>query len=135
MNFFKLANFIQTPSYISFLTALSYYGISTQVQRNFFECTSLKRTKITVAGDSTFCYYKLKQELYFDFSREEGFFIASPEKALADSLYLLSLKRYSLDIAAIDINKINKKRFSKIIKLYPEKSLAFSKNILKVIKT
>ena len=32
---FKLANIIQTPSYISLTTALSYYNISTQQQRDF----------------------------------------------------------------------------------------------------
>lgn len=32
---FTLANFIVSPSYISFTTALSYYGLTTQVQQNF----------------------------------------------------------------------------------------------------
>lgn len=34
--FFKLANFLQVPSYISFMTALSFYEITTQVQGHFF---------------------------------------------------------------------------------------------------
>ena len=32
---FLLANMGQTPSYISLMTALDYYGITTQVQRDF----------------------------------------------------------------------------------------------------
>lgn len=45
MDLFRIANFLQVPSYISLMTALSYYGITTQVQRGFFESISMKRTK------------------------------------------------------------------------------------------
>ena len=37
---FEIANILQVPSYISLMTALSYYGITTQVQRNFLESIS-----------------------------------------------------------------------------------------------
>jgi len=42
---FIIANFLQVPSYVSLMTALSYYGLTTQIQRNFFESISIKRTK------------------------------------------------------------------------------------------
>jgi predicted transcriptional regulator of viral defense system len=40
----KIASFLQVPSYISFMTALSLYEVTTQVQRDFFESASLKRS-------------------------------------------------------------------------------------------
>ena len=50
---FILANLLQVPSYISLMTALDYYEISTQMQRDFIESVALKRTKeIESCGDS-----------------------------------------------------------------------------------
>ena len=42
---FVIANLGQAPSYISLMTALDYYEITTQVQRDFFESVVVKRTK------------------------------------------------------------------------------------------
>lgn len=42
---FVIANLIQTPSYVSLMTALDYYEITTQMQRDFIESIALKRTK------------------------------------------------------------------------------------------
>ncbi|CAB1082831.1 hypothetical protein D1AOALGA4SA_10426 [Olavius algarvensis Delta 1 endosymbiont] len=42
---FRLANLGQSPSYISLLTALDHYEISTQVQQDFLESISVRRTK------------------------------------------------------------------------------------------
>ena len=42
---FVLVNMGQMPSYISLTTALDYYEITTQVQRDFFESVAVKRTK------------------------------------------------------------------------------------------
>jgi predicted transcriptional regulator of viral defense system len=104
---FMIANLGQTPSYISLSTALAYYEITTQIQRDFIESIAIRRTKeISIAG-RTFRYNKIKEDLYFGFVKEKGFFIATPEKAFMDTLYLASLGRYSFDIAAIDRNKFN----------------------------
>ena len=41
----KIANYLQVPSYVSFTTALSFYGITTQVQRDWIECAATRRSK------------------------------------------------------------------------------------------
>ncbi|MEW6068648.1 MAG: hypothetical protein AB1610_10210 [Nitrospirota bacterium] len=41
---FRISNILQVPSYISFMTALSFYEVATQVQRDFFESASLRRS-------------------------------------------------------------------------------------------
>ena len=87
---FVFANLGQTPSYISLVTALGYYEITTQVQRNFFESIGVKRTKEIKVDDSLFRYSKITSALYFGFKKEKDFFIASPEKALLDAFYLIS---------------------------------------------
>lgn len=119
--FYLAANLLQVPSYVSFTTALSYYGVTTQVQRDFVESAALVRTKEIKVGDIEFKYMKLKQELYQGFVKKNGYFIATLEKAFLDSLYLMSLNRYRLDLSAIDRDKLNKKELRRLFKIYPAK--------------
>jgi len=119
---FELANIMQVPSYVSFMSALEYHGITTQVQRSFVESAALKRTKETDIGGVVFRFTRIKKELYFGFRREKGFFIASPEKAFIDALYLMSYGRYSLDMPSLDINKLDKDALRDIVKKFPIKT-------------
>ncbi|MEA2022034.1 MAG: hypothetical protein U9N08_06130, partial [Candidatus Caldatribacteriota bacterium] len=85
---FELANLLQVPSYISLMTALSFYEYTTQVQQKFIESVSLYRTFVKEVEGVIFNYCKIKDKYYFSFIKKDNIFIASPEKALIDSLYL-----------------------------------------------
>jgi hypothetical protein len=113
---FRIANIIQTPSYVSLTTALSYHGLSTQQQQNFIESVALKRTKSILVNPLTFSYSLVKKDFYDGFELKDDFFIAVPEKALADAVYLTSLGRYVCDFYAIDFRRINKKKIFEFIK-------------------
>jgi len=119
---FILANLIQVPSYISLMTALSYYEVTTQVQQDFVESISIYRTKSVEIDKNTFKYSKIKKNLYFGFAKEKGIFIASPEKAFLDALYLKSLKRYNFDITSIDLARLNTSKIKSMIRKYPVKA-------------
>lgn len=105
---FSIANMLQTPSYISLTSALSYYNISTQQTRNYIESIGLKRTINFRINDYEFSFSKVKEKYYSGFYKNENFFIATPEKAIADSIYLTAIGRYNCDFEAIDFNKLNK---------------------------
>jgi len=124
---FRLANLGQSPSYISLSTALSYYQVTTQVQREFFESVAIKRTKEIHVDESVFRYTRIDEALYFGFRKENGFFIAAPEKALIDAFYLMSLGRYALDLAALDKEKLDRDSIWKISNQFPKAT----KNLLK----
>jgi predicted transcriptional regulator of viral defense system len=119
---FTLANLGQTPSYISLMTALDYHEITTQVQRGIIESVAVKRTKEISLNGSVFRYTKVSRALYFGFIRQQEFFIASPEKALLDAVYLMSFGRYALDFAAIDGDKLNRKEIRRMSRNYPPKT-------------
>ncbi len=119
---FKIANFLQVPSYISFMTALEYYGITTQVQRNFFESAALRRSISFESAGLSFNYYKIKRVLYFDFIRINDFFISTKEKAFADAVYLWSFGKYAIDFDSLDFDKLDKDRLKSVIQPYPEKT-------------
>lgn len=119
----QLANLIQPSSYISFMTALSYYEISTQMQQNYFESSALIRSKNKDVEDLKFRYFRIQRKLYFGFEKINNIFIAKPEKALADSLYMMSLGRYSLDISSLSFKSINNDKLDSVLKRYPRKTV------------
>ena len=116
---FVLTNLGQVPSYISLMTALEYYEITTQVLRNFFESMAVKRTKEINLNGCLFRYTKIKEDLYYGFKKEKGFFIAAPEKALLDAFYLMSYGRYSLDISALNTTKLDREEVKRLSKKFP----------------
>jgi len=124
---FILVNLGQVPSYISLMSALDYYEITTQMQRDFYESVAIKRTKeINVAG-SIFRYVKVNSALYFGFKKEKDFFIATPEKALVDAFYLMSYGRYAIDISALDAAKFDRDEIKYMSIKFPLKT----RNLLK----
>jgi predicted transcriptional regulator of viral defense system len=122
---FTLANLGQVPSYISLMTAMDYFEITTQVQRDIIESTALKRTKEISLNGSLLRYSKVSQKLYFGFTRHQEFFIATPEKAFLDAVYLFSLGRYALDFAALDKDRLNRTEIMHMIRNYPLKTKRF----------
>lgn len=119
---FAIANIIQVPSYVSFMSALDYYEVTTQVQRNFIESTALKRTKEISISDTALTYMRISESLYFGFVKEKDFFIATPEKAFLDAVYMMSLKRYNLDLSSIDRTKLDMAKIRLIARKYPLKT-------------
>ena len=76
---FMLANLGQTPSYISITTALDYYEITTQMQRDFFESVATQRTKEINIEGIVFRYSKISEDLYFGFEKKARF-LSRPRK-------------------------------------------------------
>jgi predicted transcriptional regulator of viral defense system len=122
---FEIANILQVPSYISLVTALDYYQITTQMQQAFIESIAQKRTKEIEIDGTIFNYTRINLDFYEGFSRQNNFFIASPEKALLDACYLVSLGRYKFDVSAIDVNKVDRNRLTKASKKFPAKTKNF----------
>jgi len=120
---FIIANLGQTPSYISLMTALDYYEITTQIQRDFFESIAVKRTKENALNGSVFRYTKIAPNLYFGFKKENGVFIATPEKALLDAFYLMSFGRYTLDLSALDAEKFDNAEMKCLADKFPVRTL------------
>lgn len=128
---FRIANLIQVPSYISLTTALSYYNISAQQQQNFIESIQIKRTKTVKAKNIEFVYTKIKKEMYTGFELLNDFFIALPEKAIADAVYLTAMSRYNCDFDAIDFKKVKKNKSEQFINLTNKRAKTFWNQLCK----
>jgi predicted transcriptional regulator of viral defense system len=88
---FLIANRICSPSYISFESALSYYGFIPEGVLTVHSATSLK-TKVYSTALGHFNYRNLKPSLMFGIrmikAGNQQVRLAEPEKALLDYLYL-----------------------------------------------
>lgn len=85
---FELAQKLFTPSYISFLTALQYHGISFQHSESITSA-ALNRKELKVDG-ATYMYSRLKESVLFNnqgILQKEFYQIADAERAICDSLY------------------------------------------------
>jgi hypothetical protein len=129
-DFYRAANRLQVPSYVSLTTALSFHRATTQVQQAWLESIAVKQNLYDVQG-TAFRYFKVKKSLYFGFVRQDGFFMATPEKALWDAVYLQSLGRYALDAAALDLNKIKKAILDDMAPSFPERAVELMEKLWK----
>jgi predicted transcriptional regulator of viral defense system len=121
-NPFLIASNIIFPSYISFISAYSYYNLTTQIPRTFF-VVSLKQRKPISFDSNLIQFVKFERFRFFGFKREiiEGkfVFVAEIEKAILDSLYLpkycsISETFFALKNAKLDLKKLF--RYSKEMK-------------------
>ncbi len=87
-----IANRIYRPSYVSLHSALAFYGIIPESVVQVTSVTTLKTADFTNTL-GTYSYQRIKPTLYFGFDTKtlsDGrvSFLASPEKAILDLLYL-----------------------------------------------
>jgi predicted transcriptional regulator of viral defense system len=122
---FLMANRLYKPSYVSLESALSFYGIIPEIVYSITS-VSTKATREFESKIGIFSYQKIKMEAYVGYELKtihgENVFIANAEKALADYLYFVDLKKVSLN-DRIYLKNINKKKLMFYIKVFNRKSL------------
>lgn len=120
-----MANKLYRPSYISLETALSYYGI---IPETVYSITSVtpKATQNFDAFGMDFSYTRIKQSAFQGYSakkeNDHTYFIAEPEKALADYLYLVSIGKKSWN-DRFYFKNISKEKIVKYANLFGRKKL------------
>ena len=110
-NPFSIASNLVYPCYISFISAFSYYGLTTQIPRKIY-VVSLKAKKSLSFDNYEFIFIKFKRKRFFGYKRERlarGFvFIAEIEKAIIDSLFMPA--NCSIDETVEALKKANKEK-------------------------
>lgn len=122
----KVATTLLYPSYVSFESALSKYGI---INQGLFELTlaTTRHSKRLRIGGVVCEYSQLKPKLFFGFELLNGIYIAQPEKALLDTLYLITLGKRRTTHKEWYTNSLNKE---KVVKY----SQPFGKNVINLAK-
>ena len=115
----EAANKILTPSYISLETVLQKSGVTFQDYSHTIFVLSYQTREI-VLGDSSICFKKIKDEILTNpegIINKDGYFIASPERAFLDRIYLD--KNYYFD----HLDPIDWKKARHLLKLYNNKAM------------
>jgi len=102
-----LANLLYRPSYLSFDSALSRYGILSQIPYTITLATTRRSKKVTLDGAAVE-YRQLRGDLFFGHRIEGGLDIAEPEKALLDALYLMKRGKLSLALKELDLSGLSR---------------------------
>jgi len=115
----KIANQMYYPSYLSFESVLSKYGILSQVPYTLTFATP-KRSKKMILNDVEVKFTKLSDKYFFGYTFENGINIASPEKALVDCLYLVSKGKRVIGVDELYLKNVDKENLIEISKVFPE---------------
>lgn len=95
-----IANRIVKPSYISYETALSYYGIIPETVYIITSAT-IKKPKETEVNNLTFLYHHIGKNAFTGYipleKNSEVILMAEVEKALCDYLFLIFLNKKKLN--------------------------------------
>ena len=122
---YAMANKLYQPSYVSLESALSHYGIIPEVVYAITSVTT-KPTREFKTPKSVFSYQRIKKSVFAGYSPVtiDGniVLLADPEKALADYLYFVDLKKTSFN-DRLNLKGIHKEKLLTFIRLFKRKSL------------
>ena len=122
---YGIANKLYQPSYISLESALSHYGIIPEIVYTITSVTT-KPTREFKTPKSVFSYQRIKKSVFAGYSPVviEGsvVLLAEPEKALADYLYFVDLKRASLN-DRLNLKGIHRGKLLNFLRTFKRKSL------------
>jgi predicted transcriptional regulator of viral defense system len=126
---------LRPNSYVSLESALSHWGLSTQSPVGL-TCVTTSLPKVYRTAEFSISFRSISKRLYWGFTEKQTryskYWIAEPEKALLDWIYLSlnSGARPSLD--ELDFQAVDKKKLVKYAEKYPDtvrtllaRSLAF----------
>ena len=117
VNEFEQANFIYQPSYISLQSALSFYGIISQFPYSVTSITTSK-TKVMSIADKEYIFRHIDSQLFWGYEKKDNFLIATPEKALLDSLYFTLKGIISLEFDELDLSSVKHTILMKMTKQF-----------------
>jgi predicted transcriptional regulator of viral defense system len=121
----KIAASLYIPNYLSFESALSRYGILNLVPYTLTFATTRKTKKLTVEGRDIE-FRQIKKELFWGYEMRDRIYVAKPEKAFLDLVYLASRGIASIDVDELDTKKLSVatvKELSKRFPIYAQKYL------------
>jgi len=128
----RIANQLYYPSYLSFQSVLSMYSILSQIPYTQTFATN-KKSKTMVLLDTEVEFRQISDDLFFGYEMKDGMYVAKPEKALLDQLYMVSRGVGLLNIEELDLREIDKDLFEKYAMKYPRYMRKLVDKVLKYV--
>jgi predicted transcriptional regulator of viral defense system len=105
----EISSQIYFPSYISLESALSFYGILSQIPQ-VTTCVTLNLPRMFKTNFGVIEYRQIKKDFFRNFVKKDGYFIAEPEKALLDYLYFNRAGTMKEKLAELNLRSFTKKK-------------------------
>ena len=125
----ETANSIYQPSYLSFTYCLGKLGMLNQIAYEI-EFATPKKTKRIEIRNRSIIFRKIKKELFFGYTLKDNIFIAEPEKALLDTLYLKTKGLTAIHESELNLGDIRKQKFITMSKRFSLKVQQAARKIL-----
>lgn len=105
-----VASNIVFPSYISCLSALNFYGLTSQIPVEI-QVITLKQKSSLFFQNNSIKFIHFQKKRFFGYTHQDNVFIADIEKTLVDGLYLsnsISLEEiiFAIQSTELNVNKI-----------------------------
>lgn len=117
---YTIANRLYQPSYVSLNKALSWHNLIPEIVYTITSVTT-KASREFTTPKGVFSYQKIKRSAFTGYSLKQiegqGVLLADPEKALADYLYFVDLKKVSLN-DRLKMRTINKNKLLHYVHLF-----------------
>ena len=107
------------PSYLSFEIALARHGLLSQVPYVLTFATTRRSRRLRLMN-TELEYRRLRPDLFFGYEQQSGVYIARPEKALLDQLYMVARGRASLDSATLNLAPLRATLLRRYARAFPE---------------
>lgn len=120
-----IANRLYEPSYLSFEFAMSYYHLIPEAAY-VLTCATTRPTRALTALGTRFEYHRLKRPAFTGYEPVrvggETVLMATPEKALADTLYYVALGKKGLN-DRLNVRTLDRRRLKSYARLFGRPSL------------
>lgn len=113
-NEYEAASRILFPSYVSLVSALRFHNLTEQIPRRIYVIATRQHKPISNLNGYKVEFSKVKKALMYGYRRVDNIFVADPEKAIIDMLYLNRFVEYADE--AIENERINKTKLKKYAK-------------------
>lgn len=113
-----MAGQLYFPCYLSFEAALSRFSVLNLVPYALTFATTRKTKSMQLLGRLVE-YRKITEELFGGFDSGDGYYIAKPEKAFLDLLYLAAYGKASLPPQELDMGKLSRPVLAELSRRFP----------------
>jgi predicted transcriptional regulator of viral defense system len=106
---YEVASNILNPSYISLVSALRFHNLTEQIPHILYVLSPKRHLNIKGLDGYEVRFITVKKKLMFGYYKIDGAFIAEPEKAAVDMLYLKMFTEYAEE--AVESGRLDVKKF------------------------
>jgi predicted transcriptional regulator of viral defense system len=126
---FQIANRLLMPSYVSFESALNYWGLMTQIPETI--TSAAQRSKTMQARQQEFLYSHLPDHIFrLGIVRENTYLMANAEKAFLDTLYYASLGKRSISYDELAVDRLNRTTLMSYQRAYSKRTQELVREVM-----